>query len=62
MLGQRYMAIDPMTGNEIKMYQIIGGETTEVIRWGEELLPVTNPLTREVIGQLVLKLEMNSED
>lgn len=62
MLGQKYMAIDPMTGNEIKMYQIIEGETIQVVRWGEELLPVTNPLTREIVGQLALKLEVEVEN
>lgn len=39
------------------MYQIIDGETIEVIRWGDELLPINHPLATEVIGQLVLELE-----
>ena len=46
-------------GNMIEglMYQVIDGKAVEVIRWGEKLLPLSNPLTKEVVGQLVLKLE-----
>lgn len=34
-----------------KMYQIIGGEVMQVIRHGNELLPITNPLIAELPGQ-----------
>lgn len=56
------MAIDPLTGQEIKMYQFHKGELTEVVRWGNELLPITNPLTQEIVGQLALKLEVEIEN
>ena len=49
--------IDPLTGNQIHMYQIINGETIEVVRHGEELLPITDPKVSQIVGQLILELE-----
>jgi hypothetical protein len=39
-----------------RMYQIINNEITEVVRHGDELLPVTDPRTSQIIGQLVLDI------
>lgn len=38
------------------MYQIINGQVTEVVRRGDVLMPITDPLVHECIGQLVLDL------
>lgn len=38
------------------MYRVIEGEVVEVVRHGDELLPVTDPITREIVGQQVLML------
>lgn len=37
-----------------KMYQFIEGEMTEVVRWGNEILPITDHRTTQLVGQLVL--------
>lgn len=42
--------------DEGKMFQVIQGEPTEVVRWGDQLLPHNHPLLKECIGQLVLEL------
>lgn len=49
------MEKDPQI-REGHMYQIIDGAVVEVVRHGEELLPITNPITSEIVGQQVLKL------
>lgn len=38
------------------MYRVINDEVVEVVRHGDELLPVTDPITRELVGQQVLRL------
>ena len=40
-----------------RMYQIIDGETVEVVRHGEEILPITDPKVGQIVGQLALELE-----
>lgn len=39
-----------------RMYQIINEEVVEVVRHGDEILPVTDPRTSQIVGQLVLDL------
>ena len=39
-----------------RMYQIINEEVVEVVRHGDELLPVTDPRTSQILGQLTLEL------
>jgi len=39
-----------------RMYQIINNEITEVVRHGDELLPITDSRTSQIIGQLVLDI------
>lgn len=39
-----------------RMYRIIDDEPVEFIKWGDEILAVTDPRTQQCIGQLVLEL------
>lgn len=39
-----------------RMYQIINEEVVEVVRHGDEILPVTDPRTSQILGQLTLEL------
>lgn len=41
---------------EGKLYRIIGNAVIEVVLHGEELLPITDPITKEIPGQLALDL------
>jgi len=43
------------------MYQVIEDKTVEVVRWGDVLLPITNPLVHEIVGQLTLELYDNND-
>jgi hypothetical protein len=43
------------------MYQIINEEVIEVVRHGDEILPVTDPRTSQIVGQLVLDLYGETE-
>lgn len=38
-----------------KMFQVIDGVSTEVVRWGSELLPKNHPIVSQIVGQLTLK-------
>lgn len=54
-----YMTLSGATMNieeQYPMYQIIDGQVVQVVRWGDQLLPITDPLTRQTIGQLTLEL------
>jgi hypothetical protein len=44
------------TSEHNRMYQIINEEVVEVVRHGDELLPVTDPRTSQILGQLTLEL------
>jgi hypothetical protein len=44
-----------------RMYQIINEEVVEVVRHGDEILPVTDPRTSQIVGQLVLDLYGENE-
>ena len=41
---------------EGKMYQMIEGTLTEVVRWGDELIPANDSRAHQIIGQQVLNL------
>jgi hypothetical protein len=43
------------------MYRVIDGETVEMVRWGDKILRVDDPLLNECIGQLVLELYEDEE-
>lgn len=38
------------------MYQIIDGEPTQVVRWGDELIPATDDRVNQIPGQGLLFL------
>jgi len=42
--------------HEGAMYQFIDNKVTEVVRHGDELLPITDPKINQIVGQLVLDL------
>lgn len=44
------------------MYRVMGGHIVEVVRHGDQLLPVTDPLVRETIGQGTLNLYTEDGD
>lgn len=44
-----------------RMYQIINEEVVEVVRHGDEILPVTDLRTSQIVGQLVLDLYGENE-
>lgn len=35
-----------------RMYRLIGQRTVEIVRWGDELLPVTDDRVNQIEGQL----------
>jgi hypothetical protein len=39
-----------------EMYQVINGEPVQVVRHGDELLPITDPRVHQCLGQLVLEI------
>jgi hypothetical protein len=49
------------TAEHNRMYQIINEEVIEVVRHGDEILPVTDPRTSQIVGQLVLDLYGETE-
>jgi len=49
------------TAEHNRMYQIINEEVVEVVRHGDEILPVTDPRTSQIVGQLVLDLYGENE-
>lgn len=49
------------TAEHNRMYQIINEEVIEVVRHGNEILPVTDPRTSQIVGQLVLDLYGENE-
>ena len=38
------------------MYQVINSEPVKVVRWGDQILPVTDDRTNQIVGQGVLFL------
>lgn len=44
-----------------RMYQIINEEVVEVVRHGDEIMPITDPRTSQIVGQLVLDLYGENE-
>lgn len=42
--------------HEGAMYQFINNQVTEVVRHGDEILPITDPKINQIVGQLVLDL------
>lgn len=44
------------------MYQIHDGQVVEVVRRGDELVPITDPIVHECVGQLVLELTTGEQD
>lgn len=47
---------------EWHMYQIHNGEVVEVVRRGDVIVPVTDPIVHECIGQLTLELTQGETD
>jgi len=45
-----------------RMYQIIEGEVAEVVRRGDVIMPITDLLASEIVGQQVLKIWSEDED
>ena len=50
------------TAEHNRMYQIINKEVVEVVRHGDEIMPVTDPRTSQIVGQLVLDLWSQNEN
>jgi hypothetical protein len=44
------------------MYQVINNEVVEVVRRGDVLVPITDPIVYECIGQLTLELIQGETD
>jgi len=42
--------------HEGAMYRMIDDRPVEVVRHGDEILPITDPKLKEVVGQLVLEV------
>jgi hypothetical protein len=48
--------LKPSTPEHNHMYQIIGGKAVEVVRHGDELLPITDNRLSQIVGQQILEL------